>query len=699
MAVVRCPHCNKPNPDFLDLCQYCDEPLRADAKPPAAPSQAANAAASAWDSLDTGSEAASPEPQAEAPADLPGWVSALAEDEAAPAPEAAALPDWFSSLSTEDAPVAPTAAASSLLDDDEAPLTSGQAAPDWFTNADAPDAPIDAEQPALPDWLSTLTSDAPGGEYDAPVKPAAAPLPEWLDDPVSGSGSEPAAASPIADDPLPSWLTEVGGDAPAVPPTPAPRYDATPTVVPPLPPTEVTDDLAAGDAPDWLQDIATVGSAAAALPAFDDDDPPVEAVKPLADDGPALPARPAWSPADDEPAPAPVSGDDLSQGEIPAWLAAMRPSDVQGAPARDETPSSGDGDVYEEAIGVLAGMRGILRAEPSVVLPGKASSNIHALTATESQSKAAQVLAALARAEVGPATARKGRRFSLPLVRWLAAAVLMLAAVVPYFAPGLLSEPAPLTVGSETALAAQAIEDLGRADVPKRPVLLVIDYEPGQAAELSPAAEAFARHVLRLGLPVVGVSTTPSSAGVADQIVTRSAEAMSAVSGFTYAPYTHFVNLGYLPGGSVGVVEFANAPRHAFLSDFSGRGDLWSQPALSSINSLADFGALVIVSGSPEGARAWLEQTQLLLPAERTVVIGASAGAGPLLRPYLASNGGPVDGLVSGLSAAAQYERQAGLTGDATARWSLTGGVLLAAAAIILIGNLLAGLSRLRIRR
>ena len=52
-----------------------------------------------------------------------------------------------------------------------------------------------------------------------------------------------------------------------------------------------------------------------------------------------------------------------------------------------------------------------------------------------------------------------------------------------------------------------------------------------------------------------------------------------------------------------------------------------------------------------------------------------------------------------GLAAAAQYEAQAGLTGDATSRWSLTGGVLLAAAAIIVIGNLLAGLSRLRIRR
>src|SRR6266849_5409180 len=27
MAVVRCPNCAKPNPDFLEVCQYCEAPL------------------------------------------------------------------------------------------------------------------------------------------------------------------------------------------------------------------------------------------------------------------------------------------------------------------------------------------------------------------------------------------------------------------------------------------------------------------------------------------------------------------------------------------------------------------------------------------------------------------------------------------------------------------------------------------------
>ncbi|MBL8094916.1 MAG: hypothetical protein JNL73_12180 [Anaerolineales bacterium] len=698
MAVVRCPQCNKPNPDFLDLCQYCDTPLRAGPAQPAAqsatPPPETNPAAASWDAVDPEAAPAAETPDANVDADLPEWVTALASDDAAPAAEPTALPDWFSSLRTEDEPVA--ASQPQPFAEPDEPV-SGQALPAWFDNPEAQDAPVDAPQPALPDWLSAMTTDAPGGDFDAPAKPASAPLPEWLEDLTASQPErdEPAAPAEAA----PAWL----GDLTTAPTPPAgisieASGPAIPPIEPPLPPREVSDELAAGDAPDWLQDIATAGVAAGALADFTDDDP-ILAPQPAApaDDGEAPAARPAWTPAEDEPAP--ISGDDLSQGDLPPWLAAMRPTDVQGAPANDETPS-GESDSYEEAIGVLAGMRGVLRAEPSVVLPGKAASNVHALTVTESQNKAAQVLAALARAEVGPATAKKKRRFELPLVRWLVAALLMLAAVLPYWAPGLLSDPAALTVGSETALAAQAVEDLGLAGAARRPVLLVIDYEPGQAAELSPAAAAFTRHVLRLGLPVVALSTTPSSAGVAEQVVTQSAQEMSAATGFSYDAYTYFVNLGYLPGGSVGVVQFAYAPRQAFLSDFSGRGrDLWDQPALDGIQSLSDFGALLIVSGSPEGARAWLEQTATLLPADRAVVIAASAGAGPLLRPYLTSNGGTVDGLVSGLSAAAQYERQAGLSGAATARWSLTGGVLLAAAAIILIGNLLAGLSRLRIRR
>ena len=42
MAVIRCPNCGKPNPEFLELCQYCDTPLPAgDAPGGGTPAEAA----------------------------------------------------------------------------------------------------------------------------------------------------------------------------------------------------------------------------------------------------------------------------------------------------------------------------------------------------------------------------------------------------------------------------------------------------------------------------------------------------------------------------------------------------------------------------------------------------------------------------------------------------------------------------------
>src|SRR5688572_32819414 len=42
MAVIRCQACGKPNPDFLEICQYCDAPLRGGA-PAVTPSPEATA--------------------------------------------------------------------------------------------------------------------------------------------------------------------------------------------------------------------------------------------------------------------------------------------------------------------------------------------------------------------------------------------------------------------------------------------------------------------------------------------------------------------------------------------------------------------------------------------------------------------------------------------------------------------------------
>src|SRR5690349_7872200 len=44
MAIIRCPSCGKPNPDFLDVCQYCETPLAGGGQPGAPAGQPAASA-------------------------------------------------------------------------------------------------------------------------------------------------------------------------------------------------------------------------------------------------------------------------------------------------------------------------------------------------------------------------------------------------------------------------------------------------------------------------------------------------------------------------------------------------------------------------------------------------------------------------------------------------------------------------------
>jgi hypothetical protein len=198
---------------------------------------------------------------------------------------------------------------------------------------------------------------------------------------------------------------------------------------------------------------------------------------------------------------------------------------------------------------------------------------------------------------------------------------------------------------------------------------------------------------MRQGLPVVTVSTSPGGAGLAQRLLRSSARE------YGLSEYTHFVNLGYIPGGPAGVLAFGVVPRTVFLADFSGSGAVWDSAAAQGVQQLNDFSAVIVISGSPETARAWIEQTARMLDVNKPFVIATSAAADPLLRPYTASVGGPVDGYLAGLGGVAQYEAKAGLTGAGQTRFVQIGAVLWVAAAAIVFGNALAVLRHVRLKR
>jgi hypothetical protein len=701
-GVVKCQACGKSNPAFLDVCQFCESPLKPVDLTPAAgmpalsiPTQADTPAASAveeapnWlSSLRGATPAGEPETpdwlagsaEAAAPAeDVPDWLRGMqSATPSAPEPEPAApaadVPDWMSTL--RGAPAEPA--------------TPAEDVPDWLRGMQraAPSAP--EPEPAasaadVPDWMSALRAESPTPAEPSTPEPLAAlseELPDWLRGMQSEAPVQPAPETPAAAE-VPDWMSALPSAQPesAVPLVAAPSIASEEeTVGEVLPPSD--------SAPDWL--LALRGAAPEPEPTPPEEMPDwlraLRGVTPAKGTGKTdfLRVLQSGEPEEAEPASPPALAEDsgeggLTQAALPAWLAAMRPVDVEYTALTDEA------DTYEERVGVLAGMRGVLRAEPTVALPRKSTVQVHKLDVSEGHAAQVKLLIGLLTEEGQARPAPKMRvRFGPLLERLIIVAVLLTAILLPpYLVPGLF--PPPATITPETQAAFATVEGLPV----DRPALVIMDYDPSNAGELDPAAAALMSHLMRRGIAVVTVSTRPLGAAMGDVVLVGVTEALSQTTGFQYASGTHYLNLGYLPGGAVGIAQFAADPRSAILTDFAGTPDVWAQPVVGRVNSLGDFGAVVLVTASPDSARAWIEQTQAFA-AQIPMLAALSAGADPLVRPYYEGDSPRLRGLVSGLFAADQYQRQAGQPEDSTLAWrrDMLGSGLFAAAILLAGGNL-----------
>jgi hypothetical protein len=113
---------------------------------------------------------------------------------------------------------------------------------------------------------------------------------------------------------------------------------------------------------------------------------------------------------------------------------------------------------------------------------------------------------------------------------------------------------------------------------------------------------------------------------------------------------------------------------------------------------------VIILTDHAESGRVWVEQLQARNQADTTffafqpLLFAASAQAGPLLQPYLAS--GQINGMVSGLSDAVRYEFvNNSRPGIARTYWDSFGmGVFLAIASIT-IGSFWSLITGVRARR
>lgn len=700
-------------------------------------SVAATAAAST-----TAAAATTPEPAAlAAMADTPAApvtndrLPISAGQQAAPVTPSDDLPDWLKAITQASATAAASATAeAAAIAPATAAVTSGGAEAEVTfvpsqaispaveaTAAETPvvTTPVSAEPPVREPGTTAPVQEPGATAATAPQAPPAtdATLPPWL----QGAGIGPMPDLPELDEKTLAWLSEDQKTEAA--PGPA-GVDLSAAKSPPEAPAWL-EDLAAATAasgpaatpeisptpeaelPEWLRALrGQSGEEETAPEAMPDWLRALRALPPGAQAGGA--ARPATQPLPGvtastapttvatTPPGAPTTtavpttaSSGLEQASLPAWLAAMRPVDI-------EQPAVTEADSYQETLGVLAGMRGVLRAEPAVAQLHKAATPVLKLLVSETNTAHANLLTELLRTEtVVQPTRRRRERVSVLVERWVVFLVLLVALVLAQFQaqlplPALFAPPSP-----NLPPAAAAVYSLIERLPIDKPALVAFDYDAAQAGELDPGAQAVIAHLTHHGVPVVGVSLRLTGPAVAEQVLSKTASG-------------GYVNLGYISGGPVGLLQFAADPRSAFNSDFSGSNTIWSvSPIISNVHSLTDFGLIVLVSGAPESTRAWIEQAQLFAAGVPTVAV-ISAGAEPMVRPYyddpsansLVTGHLPLKGLIVGLGGAAAYERATYSPAAATSLWPAMGGGLLAAAAIIVFGNLIfAVLGALRRRK
>jgi hypothetical protein len=677
MADIRCPMCSALNDEAADVCSECGArltPLVIDDTGFEAAGATSDDQAQSSDNgedwlarirsgIDSSGEAEQPgedlEPTPDEDADVPGWLGDLPEatseeDEGPPSGE---IPGWMDEF----------IAAGEKEAEEEGEV------PEWLARIrarqEAGEAPEEVSEDA--DWLDRLREEE-GAEEAADIQPTPegledlAPSPTYEDEPKTDPFSTPVDLGPLSDLPgvpgspdralrrseIMRAQAELEGAEAEPTQEEAPSEGELPHV-PPLmqgipkerPVVEIDDvSLDSIELPDWLSELK--------------------------------PEMPAPEPEDAEPV---DKGPDLAPATLPSWLEAMRPvesfrTDIEIEPEEVQAV---------ESAGPLAGLRGVLMAEPVVAMPRTPSTLSGQLEITERQYAQAELLHRLVDEEerevVVPASA--GRR--LPVTRWVISLILLVALILPGSFER-LGFPGFAIPSARPWEIDPLVANIGSIPADK-PTLIVFDFTPGYSGELDTVASTILRHVLNRSVPVVTISTRPSGPPLAERLMRDISVEVPLING---AQYLH---LGYLSGGPTAVQLFAISPRDAILTGFLlpeglDRASVWQSPLVRDVQALSNFGAVIVITAGTETARNWAEQTYPWI-GETPLYMVLSAGAEPLVRPYFEAADPRVDGILTGLPSALAYQQRSGQDQTVRSRWDGFGAMMFAVESILLAGG------------
>jgi len=590
-------------------------------------------------------------PAQEPDEEIPDWLTATAESTEDPAPAGEPvdgdLPDWIED-SGKDLAVTPIAEPPSEPSTPESTQDPDTDLPDWLVDSSEEAQSQPAEESAegeIPEWLLTSDDVEPSAFPEAQAKPVDDGIPDWM----SGEeDEEQPQISTIPADPdpeTPDWLSgleEEGLGWPEAGEGESPAEELELDWV-----DKIGEDVIPGDADltPASEDLFKIDELTELLSEVDKDS--------------------QFSDLDGE-----VDG--LAPAELPGWLEAMRPVDK----AEDSDSTLDRGAV--EQTGPLAGLSGVLMAEPEIARLKKAPKLSSRLEVSEAQSNHVKVFKDLLETE-GQAQELPKPSFtsSHGLLRWLSAFFLIL--VIGLVVTGesqIVSAPPLESVPAEVLNTSKLVNTIE----PQDPVLVSFDFEPGTSGEMGAAAAAVVDHLMIRGAYLTLVSTSPTGPALAEHFIT------AVQSEHQYSSGSQYINLGFIPGGASGLLGFVQMPQRITPLSFDGMA-AWETRPLQGVYSLADFKIIFVITDDPDTARSWIEQVEPRI-GNTPLVMTVSAQVEPILKPYSAGENPQVRGMVAGVTGGAAYEIATGKPNLARTYWDALNFGLMTAIAAILIGGI-----------
>ncbi len=526
-----------------------------------------------------------------------------------------------------------------------------------------PEALSNLEQ-AIPDWLKETEANFLDQSELKNEKSSSDQLSEQINSLLNPPTTPPSAQENAIDDEwLASLLAEAGVDEPAQPglheasldeqepeinkeDTEA-AFEGSTEEEQPLPPQPA-------EKPEWLTNLEASSTIKLDGGLFSDE---TEQKEPESDEitedkGQDQTELPDWisksSPEETPPSPAEPETS-IASAKLPGWLEALRPSDATSPTGPVEDLSNAD----IVTAGPLTGLRGVISVHPSAIRVQKPPTYSIKLRVTDEQQGRVEMMKEMLADEEKPKPLPSQPIITSRNIFRLIVAVVLLLPMVWMIISGSqqTSTPQPGNIPGVVDFT-QRIQMLP----PGAPVLMAFDYEAGFSGEMNIAISNVITQLMDKGVYLTLVATTPSGPALAESMIKSASSSLAGTSG----AYSNYTDLGYIPGGTMGLLGLASSPRSILPYSLDGY-NVWAGAPLNAISSIKDFSAVIVMTSDSDTARNWIEQVGSKLQAAGTpLLIVTSSQAEPLIRPYYEATPAQVQGLIAGLAGGVAYGRTIG---------------------------------------